>query len=65
MKMISLTDEVLEEHAHLKKTFSTDRVNEDESVIVVALKGIDAVSGKKNVGTTNGRKLNQAQSEVI
>jgi nucleoside-diphosphate kinase len=61
MKMISLTDEVLEEHyAHLKEKPFFQRIKESmkmSPVIVVALKGIDAVEVvRKMSGTTNGRE---------
>ncbi|MFY9597368.1 MAG: nucleoside-diphosphate kinase [Dysgonamonadaceae bacterium] len=61
MKMIALTDEVLEEHyAHLKEKPFFQRIKESmkmSPVIVVALKGIDAVQVvRKMTGVTNGRE---------
>jgi nucleoside-diphosphate kinase len=61
MKMIFLTDEILEEHyAHLKAKPFFQRIKESmkvSPVIVLALKGVDAVEVvRKMTGTTNGRE---------
>jgi nucleoside-diphosphate kinase len=61
MKMIYLTDEILEEHyAHLKDKPFFQRIKESmkvSPVIVLALKGVDAVEVvRKMVGITNGRE---------
>ncbi|MCW1734322.1 nucleoside-diphosphate kinase [Anaerorudis cellulosivorans] len=61
MKMIYLTDEILEEHyAHLKDKPFFQRIKESmkvSPVIVLALKGVDAVEVvRKMAGITNGRE---------
>lgn len=61
MKMIELTDEILNEHyAHLagKSFFSRIKVGMRNSpVVVMALKGLDVVNVvRKLTGTTNGRE---------
>ncbi|HBK31542.1 MAG TPA: nucleoside-diphosphate kinase, partial [Porphyromonadaceae bacterium] len=61
MKMMSLSDSVLEEHyAHLKAKSFFGRIKDSmqaSPVILMALKGVDAVEVvRKMTGSTNGRE---------
>ncbi len=60
MKMVSLTDEILEEHySHLKEKPFFKRIKDSmqaSPVVVLALKGVDAVEVvRKMTGVTNSR----------